>query len=277
MIGGAVIDSAHSDECPVFYGFNATNNKFINNVGRAKYDSTLMSLGLAFKLWNEAVNVTLHNNVFINNINAVHGAAYCIIGTNVTITNNYVEANRLFTVQVLKLIMVTLLLKIQYLLTMLLQVTIHNILIGMEVVQLLHSWEVIIIYNCTFTNNTAYGHAGAIDIVGGIKKDANGTEYYLIANNTVIKDSNFFDNIAFDYAGAVHINGTNTMMDNTTFEHNNASFAGGVRLIGENVTIVNSTFNDNNAIQGGACYVEGENANILDSIFNFNNATHNNY
>ena len=277
-ISGSPSDNNHRDDGPVFYGLNASNNRFINNKGNQEFNSTTKSLGFSFKIWNEATNVTLHNNTFINNTNAVHGAAYCIIGMNVTITNNWIEGNQAVYGAGIESHVGNITIKDS--------VFINNRASGNHsqhsyrdgsgaAIALLGSNNHI--ENCTFIDNVAEGHAGVIDIVGGMHNvtDANGTVTleYLTANNTVIKDSLFYYNIAYDYAGAVHINGTNTRIDNCTFEDNNASFAGATRLIGENVTIVNSTFNINNAIQGGACFIEGENAYITDSIFSNNNAT----
>ncbi|MBQ9026845.1 MAG: hypothetical protein IJ104_10855, partial [Methanobrevibacter sp.] len=278
VIAGSPSDNNHRDDGPVFYGFNANNNRFINNRGNAEFDSIAKSLGFSFKIWNEAANVTLHNNTFINNTNAVHGAAYCIIGTNVTITENYIEGNQAVYGAGIESHVGNITIKDS--------VFINNRASGNHsqhsyrdgsgvAIALLGSNNYI--ENCTFIDNVAEGHAGVIDIVGGehnvTNPDGSVTLEYLTANNTIIKDSVFYHNIAYDYAGAVHINGTNTRIDNCTFEDNNASFAGATRLIGENVTIINSTFIDNNAIQGGACYIEGENAHIYDSIFTDNNAT----
>ena len=92
-IAGSKSDGSHSDDGPIFYGFEANNNLFVNNKGTKEYLSPTQSLGLCMKIWNEAFNVTLNNNRFINNTNAVHGAAYCIIGFNATVTNNYFEGN----------------------------------------------------------------------------------------------------------------------------------------------------------------------------------------
>ena len=279
-ISGSPSDNNHRDDGPVFYGLNASNNRFINNTGNAEFDSLAQSLGFSFKIWNEAANVTLHNNTFINNTNAVHGAAYCIIGTNVTITNNYIEANQAVYGAGIESHVGNITIKDS--------IFVNNVASGNHsqysyrdgsgaAIALLGSNNYI--YNCTFINNTAHGHAGAIDIVGGThnvtKEDGSIVLEYITANNTVIENSKFYNNIAFDYAGGVHINGTNTRIDNTTFEDNNASFAGATRLIGENVTIIKSNFTDNNAIQGGACFIEGENAHIYDSIFTNNNATRN--
>ena len=266
--------TGHSDFGPIFYGFNASGNTFIDNVGTAEYASSVNSLGLCFKIWNEAFNVTLDNNRFINNTNAVHGAAYCIIGFNATITNNYFEANQAVFGAGIEAHNGN--------------ITIRNCTFVKNVASGNHSQNPYrdgsaaaiallgvnnLIDNCTFKENVAYGHAGAIDIVGGMKSEP--TTYYLTANNTVISNSRFLDNLALDYAGAVHINGTNTRIDNSTFLRNNASYAGAVNLIGENVTIVNSSFESNSAIQGGACYIEGENTQILESEFLYNYATHN--
>ena len=277
-ISGSPSDNNHRDDGPVFYGFNASNNKFINNKGNAEFDSDRQSLGFSFKIWNEATNVTLHNNTFINNTNAVHGAAYCIIGMNVTITNNWIEGNQAVYGAGIESHVGNITIKDS--------VFLNNLASGNHsqhsyrdgsgaAIALLGSNNHI--ENCTFIGNVAEGHAGVIDIVGGTHNvtnpDGSVTGEYLTANNTVIKDSIFYHNIAYDYAGGVHINGTNTRIDNCTFEDNNASFAGATRLIGENVTIINSTFNINNAIQGGACYIEGENAHIYDSIFTDNIAT----
>ena len=277
-ISGSPSDNNHRDDGPIFYGFNASNNKFINNTGNAEFDSITQSLGFSFKIWNEATNVTLHNNTFINNTNAVHGTAYCIIGMNVTITNNWIEGNQAVYGAGIESHVGNITIKDS--------VFINNLASGNHsqnsyrdgsgaAIALLGSNNYI--ENCTFIDNVAEGHAGVIDIVGGMHNvtnpDGSVTLEYLTANNTVIKDSIFYHNMAYDYAGGVHINGTNTRIDNCTFEDNNASFAGATRLIGENVTIINSTFNINNAIQGGACYIEGENAYIYDSIFADNIAT----
>ena len=278
-IAGSPSDNEHMDDGPVFYGFNASNNKFINNSGYAEFDSLAQSLGFAFKIWSEAVNVTLHNNTFINNTNAVHGAAYCIIGTNVTITDNYIEANQAVYGAGIESHVGNI--------TIINSTFVNNVASGNHsqysyrdgsgaAIALLGCNNYI--YNCTFINNTAHGHAGAIDIVGGMhnvtKDDWSVVFEYVTANNTVIENSRFYHNIAYDYAGGVHVNGTNTRIENSTFEDNNASFAGGARLIGENTTINKSNFTSNHAIQGGGCYIEGENALISNSIFTDNNATH---
>ena len=273
-IAGSVADSSHSDNGPIFYGFEARNNLFENNKGTMEYNSNSSSLGLCMKIWNEAFNVTLNNNSFINNTNAVHGAAYCIIGFNATVTNNYFEGNEAVFGAGIEAHNGN--------------ITIKNCTFISNVAKGNHTQHPYrdgsgagiallgcnnYISNCTFVNNTAYGHAGAIDIVGGFKTKA-GSEYYLVANNTTIENSRFFDNIAHYYAGGVHINGTNTRIDNCTFENNNASHAGAVKLIGENTTIINSSFTGNNAIQGGSCYLEGNYSTIVNSTFTNNNATH---
>ncbi|MBE6506238.1 MAG: hypothetical protein E7Z73_11015, partial [Methanobrevibacter millerae] len=274
-ISGPIADSQHSDDGPIFYGFRANNNLFENNVGRQEYDSNVKSLGFCVKVWNEVFNATFDNNRFINNTNAVHGAAYCIIGFNATITNNYIDGNEAVFGAGIEAHNGN--------------ITIKDCIFVNNVAKGNHSQHPYrdgsgaaiallgcnnLIENCTFINNTAYGHAGAIDIVGGTKTLDDGTSYYLVADNTVIKDSRFYENLALDYAGAVHINGTNTLIDNSTFFYNNASHAGAVKLIGENTTIVNSSFTDNNAIQGGAVYLEGNYSKIIDSTFAYNNATH---
>ena len=273
-IAGSKDDSSHSDDGPIFYGFEARNNLFENNNGTMEYDSKTQSLGLCMKIWNEAFNVTLNNNSFIKNTNAVHGAAYCIIGFNATVTNNYFEGNEAVFGAGIEAHNGNITIK---------NCTfINNVAKGNHTqlpyrdgsgagIALLGCNNYI--SNCTFINNTAHGHAGAIDIVGGYKNES-GIIHYLVANNTTIEHSKFFDNRAMDYAGGVHVNGTNTLIDNCTFKRNNASFAGAVRLIGENSTVRNSSFVDNNAIQGGACYIEGENAKILLSTFDNNRATH---
>ena len=272
-IAGSKDDSSHSDKGPIFYGFKANNNLFVNNKGTMEYDSDKQSLGLCMKIWNEAFNVTLNNNNFTKNTNAVHGAAYCIIGFNATVTNNYFEGNEAVFGAGIEAHNGNITIK---------NCTfINNVAKGNHTqlpyrdgsgagIALLGCNNYI--SNCTFINNTAHGHAGAIDIVGGYKNES-GIIHYLVANNTTIEHSNFTDNRAMDYAGGVHVNGTNTLIDNCTFKRNNASFAGAVRLIGENTTIINSLFSDNNAIQGGACYIEGENARIMTSNFNDNYAT----
>ncbi|MBQ6344754.1 MAG: hypothetical protein IJH63_08100, partial [Methanobrevibacter sp.] len=274
-ISGPIADSQHSDDGPIFYGFRANNNLFENNVGRQEYDSNVKSLGFCVKVWNEVFNATFDNNRFINNTNAVHGAAYCIIGFNATITNNYIDGNEAVFGAGIEAHNGN--------------ITIKDCIFVNNVAKGNHSQHPYrdgsgaaiallgcnnLIENCTFINNTAYGHAGAIDIVGGTKTLDDGTSYYLVADNTVIKDSRFYENLALDYAGGVHINGTNTVIDNSTFFYNNASHAGAVKLIGENTTIVNSSFTANNAIQGGAVYLEGNYSKIIDSIFTSNNATH---
>ncbi|MBR6024597.1 MAG: DUF11 domain-containing protein [Methanobrevibacter sp.] len=273
-ISGPVDDLKHNDWGPIFYGFRANNNEFIGNVGNQEFNSNLKSLGLCIKLWNEVFNATLDNNRFINNTNAVHGAAYCIIGFNATITNNYIEGNEAVfgagieahngNITVSDSVFVNNAAKGNH--------SQHPFRDGSGAAIALLGCNNYI-YNCTFINNTAEGHAGAIDIVGDDKTLPDGTVYYLVADNTVIENSKFFDNLAHDYAGAVHINGTNTRIDNSTFEGNNASHAGAAKLIGENATIVNSSFSYNNAIQGGACYVEGNHSKILMSTFTNNNAT----
>ena len=275
VISGSPSDSKHKDDGPVFYGFSASNNLFENNVGTAEFDSNVKSLGLSFKVWNEAVNVTFDNNRFINNTNAVHGAAYCIIGRNVTISNNYIESNQaVYGAGV----------EAHYgYITIKDSVFYNNVAKGNHsqnsfrdgsgaAIALLGSNNYIL--NCTFIDNIAYGHAGVIDIVGSNRTYSNGTSKYEVANNTVIESSIFYNNLALDYAGAIHINGTNTQIINCTLEDNNASFAGAVRLIGENITIMDSSFDNNNAIQGGACYIEGLNSRIFNSDFTRNNATH---
>ncbi len=243
------------------YDFKGHNNTFINNNGTTSITSPNNSLGLCFKLENAVSNAFFDNNVFIGNKKATHGAAYCILGTNITITNNHVENNSAVYGSGIEA---------------------HNGYVFVYNTKLIgneafggHSRDPArnetgaaiafvgphnYMENCTFINNTAGRYAGAVDVIGSY---------------TTIVDCKFYNNTAQDFAGAVHIQGDYTLIENCTFENNYASSSGAVQLEGKDVRLITSNFTNNIAVQAGACYIEGYNATIQDSIFTNNSATHN--
>ena len=125
-----------------------------------------------------------------------------------------------------------------------------------------------LINNCIFENNKAQGAGlgGAIN---------------LHSNNCNITDCTFKNNGAYNYGGAIYLEGENNSVINSKFEDNEVSnsldssvitFGGAIYSKGKGLTIDTCTFTDNSAINGngGAVYVEGDNNIIFNSTFNNN-------
>lgn len=141
----------------------------------------------------------------------------------------------------------------------------------------------------TFINNYADSEGGAIDCSGTMiitdckfisnKAPGSGTCGGAIGNNggnnvlTVI-DSEFSDNIACYYGGAIYYNGEYLTVTGSNFNENNAGIYGGaIYYSGELFTLTSSEFSDNIAGQrGGAIYSSG-NLIVSDCNFTKNNAT----
>ena len=152
------------------------------------------------------------------------------------------------------------------------------------------------IENCEFYNNTAK-RGGAI-MVGGITHGLDGDNSE--GHNNLLNGCSFFNNIASEEGGAVHITGDNNEAINCNFDDNfahggngsaiyvhgaNASVydsnftnhdcaRGTVYIYGENSTIQGSIFENNTASKGGAgVYILGNNTILDDNVFTGNNAT----
>ncbi|MDO5859145.1 right-handed parallel beta-helix repeat-containing protein [Methanobrevibacter sp.] len=247
-------------------GFKGYDNVFINNTGTKQFSSVKQSLGLCIKVYDKVRSSYFDNNIFINNTNAVHGAAYCLLAQNVVITNNYLEGNEAVYGSGIEA-------HHGY-------IKVYNTTFVSNYAYGNHSREPSrdgsgaaiafsdenhgdgnnFVQNCTFISNKAASYAGAIDIVG---------------DNTVILDCKFYNNTAdLKYGGAISISGKNTYVHNCTFELNEAPMGGAVQLSGDYIKIDNSTFTNNSAIAGGACKIEGYNVEVSTSTFNGNGATH---
>ena len=112
------------------------------------------------------------------------------------------------------------------------------------------------ISNSNFTMNSANGtnaRGGSIDIQG---------------DDTKVINSTFDRCIAFE-GGAIYVNGTRAVIDNSSFAHSTANINGGALYIaGDNASISASTLQYNNATDyGGSIYVEGDNAKITGDVF----------
>ncbi|ALT67915.1 Ig-like domain repeat protein [Methanobrevibacter millerae] len=112
------------------------------------------------------------------------------------------------------------------------------------------------IAHSNFTLNSANGteaRGGSIDIQG---------------DDTTISCCNFMKCVAYE-GGAIYVNGTNAVIDNSTVTFSLAYANGGaVYVAGENATISNSQMTLNNATDyGGAVYVSGSSALINNTAF----------
>jgi hypothetical protein len=249
--------------------YTAYNNVFVNNVGTQMNGSTSRSLGLCFKVYDKVQSAFFKNNTFINNTNALHGAAYCLLGRNVIITDNYLEGNQAVYGAGIE--------AHHGFISVYNSTFVSNVAYGNNTRD---SWRDgsgaaiafadepdgyptgnNLVQNCTFIGNKAETYAGAIDIVG---------------DNTQILDCRFYNNTArLKSAGAISVSGKDTLIQNCTFESNSAPSGGAVQLSGNGVTIDNSTFTDNSAIIGGACRIDGLGTSVFNSTFNQNKASHN--
>ena len=109
-----------------------------------------------------------------------------------------------------------------------------------------------------FDDNFAYG--------------GNGSAVYVYGFNTTFKTCEFFNHTSS--RGTIYIFGNNSIIQDSTFEHNNASNGGGaIYIYGDHTLIDECYFNDNNAtIHGGAIHTHGDYARIVNSEFYYNNA-----
>ena len=148
-------------------------------------------------------------------------------------------------------------------------------------------------YNCTFINNTAKQHGGAVFLTNTTYNPLNNNTGFVLStfiNNTAgsnggavdwsagathgyIRDSTFVNNTAKRSGGAVHWSGHYGTVTNSTFTNNNAtgevtSVIGGILGGGDGGAIVwvgshgiingNSTFTNNHAnVRGGAIFLHG--------------------
>ena len=124
-----------------------------------------------------------------------------------------------------------------------------------------------VISNCIFENNNAQGEGlgGAIN---------------LHANNCNITDCSFKNNGAYNYGGAIYIEGENNSISYSKFEDNNVNSlettvitsGGAIYSKGKGLTIDTCNFKGNSAINGngGAVYVEGDGNIIFNSTFSDN-------
>lgn len=109
-----------------------------------------------------------------------------------------------------------------------------------------------------FDDNFAYG--------------GNGSAVYVYGFNTTIKKSEFFNHSSS--RGTVYIFGNESVITNSTFEHNMATSGGGaIYIYGDYASLDANYFNDNNAtIHGGAIHTHGDHVKITNSEFYYNNA-----
>ncbi|WP_295113878.1 CARDB domain-containing protein [uncultured Methanobrevibacter sp.] len=245
--------------------FTANNNRFINNSGTMNNENETNSLGLCIKA--QIAGSTFDNNIFINNTNAVHGAAYCVNARNVVITNNHIENNKASYGAGIEC-------HLGYV-TVINTTFINNEASGYHIRDPQRSGTGGAIAfvgprnyleNCTFINNTAENYGGAMDIHFG-----NGQE----AHYTTVVNSKFENNVAQNqFAGAIYIQGNYATIDRCNFTNNSAPTGGAIQLMGMGANIIDSNFYQNDAIVGGACYVEGNRATVSNSKFENNTATH---
>ena len=139
------------------------------------------------------------------------------------------------------------------------------------------------IIDCTFNNNVATTHGGAIYIVGNTAKIYNctfinntaqngkGSGVYIQGNSATLNDTKFYNHTSIN--GSVYINGNLAVIDNSTFENNSAVNGAAVFIKGTNAQIKNNNFTGNNVSdKGGAIYIDGSTSLIADNIFELNNA-----
>ena len=246
--------------------FVANNNRFENNKGTINRDAPSNSLGLCLKI--QTNGAILDNNTFINNTNAVHGAAYCINAYDVIVSNNHIENNsasygagiecHFGSIKVYN------------------TTFIGNEAYGPNYMNPTRSGGGGAIAfigpnnyleNCTFINNRAENFGGAMDI----HTVDNQTAHY-----TTVVNSRFENNTAENqFGGAVYIQGDYANITNCNFTDNSAPLGGAIQIVGSGAGIYDSKFVENNAIQGGACYINGNDATVNNSTFANNTATHN--
>ena len=201
--------------------FTANNNKFINNTADPSLDSGANGNGLCIKIWNGIRNAYFINNTFINNTNAIHGAAYCLMGRDIYIINNYLEGNHAVYAGGIEA---------------------HN--------------GYIYVYNSTFINNLASG--GSPQVKGG-DRNASGGAIGFLGGNNIVDNCTFINNTAERFAGAISIIGANTIIRNSSFINNIAQklYGGAIHISGDRTRIENCNFENNSAPMGGAIRLDG--------------------
>ena len=96
-----------------------------------------------------------------------------------------------------------------------------------------------------------------------------GGAIWVNGSDCVINNSTFLNNHAPGYGGAIYSLCNNTMINSSIFKNNFAQFGGAISS--DSVNVSNSTFSDNNAFSAGGAIV-GINLTISDSVFRNNNA-----
>lgn len=143
-----------------------------------------------------------------------------------------------------------------------------------------------VIEDSKFIENKANKFAGAISVNDGdltisntvLSKNKAIEEYagaiYLNNGDLMVIASNFTNNIAFTDAGAISFggSGTLTIKSNSTFKDNTGEKGGAIKIDNSNAVVEDSEFINNIAVyDGGAIYVSGsENLKITGSTFNGN-------
>lgn len=144
----------------------------------------------------------------------------------------------------------------------------------------------LVINNSKFINNNnteetyAFSYGGAI--YSEVPLFVNGSYFINNSNNKkmggaiwvnssdcVINNSTFLNNYAPGYGGAIYSLCNNTLINSSIFKNNFAQFGGAISS--DSVNVSNSTFSDNNAFSAGGAIV-GINLTISDSVFRNNNA-----
>ena len=189
--------------------FEAYNNTFINNVGT--YDggkNSTNSLGLCFKVMDYVRSARFDHNTFINNTNAVHGTAYCLMAKNVTISNDYIEGNQ----------------------------AVYGS--GIEA----HNGN-IQVYNTTFISNLASGYYSSDKVNenrSGSGAAISFAAFGAASGNNIVQNCTFISNTAGNYSGAIDIVGDNTKILDCTFYDNTAinKFGGAMSISGKDTYIL---------------------------------------
>ena len=150
------------------------------------------------------------------------------------------------------------------------------------------------IIGCTFDNctNRAIGisSSGTNCVIDSCNFTDGSGGVYTGAAATIIKNSNFIDNVAGS-GGALNVQSNNVVVDNCKFKNNNATSGGAIYFQYDPtlgiLTIKDSTFVNNLATSGGAIYTQnaiwynnqwvskGNKVNIVSSVFTGNTAVNN--
>ncbi|EGG23442.1 pectin lyase-like family protein [Cavenderia fasciculata] len=125
--------------------------------------------------------------------------------------------------------------------------------------------------NCVFTDNSATVSGGAVHVESAVTTVTNGAfsrnhasngsggAIFIIADSAFVSNSNFVDNRAIMYGGAISLNSeyeTTSQVATSNFSTNQAGFGGALAATNAYVNVTLSLFNLNNAmVSGGAVSV----------------------